>query len=237
MSFFRPRFIIFCIVIILGGLFAFRIFQYYQKILDGTLTLEEIPNVSFQNRMTTSAITKAVTSKIQTEDVFSEDDPSLGNSNAPLIIVEFADFACEYSKEVSHTIRYLATKFPEVIYYVYRDFPVVDIHPDATLAHEASECAHSQDIFWQYHDKLYANQEDFSKEALVRYAQEVGLDTTKFESCLSQNRYAPEVAKDLADGLAAGVYGTPTFFLNGVRVEGAIPEDIFTSIVEAFKPS
>jgi protein-disulfide isomerase len=164
-------------------------------------------------------------------DLATDDDPSLGSPDATLTIVEFADFGCPYSREVSYAIRRLASVYENDLRYVYRDFPLEDLHPQALVAAEAGECADAQDRFWAFHDQLYQHQSDLSREALVAYAAGVGLDVDLFESCLDSGRYVAEVQADFAEGAAAGVYGTPTFFVNGVRIPGAIPEDVLEKII------
>jgi protein-disulfide isomerase len=167
----------------------------------------------------------------QSASIVSTDDPALGRTDATLTIVEFADFECPFSREASLTMRELSLKYPERIHYIYRDFPISDTHPLAQKAAEAGECAAEQGQFWQYHDKLYANQSDLSSDRLNEFASELGLNTQAFESCLSSGRKRQEVLDDYQDGLAAGVRGTPTFFLNGTKVEGSIPKELFEQLI------
>ncbi len=224
------------IVILLGaGLFAWQVFSYYQKIVNGTITTADFPTLAFTDKLTSSRITRAAVSETsEVVDVVTDDDPSLGSLNAPLTIVEFADFACPYSQEVSYAIRRIAQTFGSTVRYIYRDFPLSEVHPDAELAAEAGNCANEQDHFWEFHDKLFANQQDLSRTSLLRYAEQVGMSKQKFESCLNSGKFKGEVAEDLAAGEKAGVYGTPTFFFNGHKVEGAIPENVLNQIVAAF---
>ena len=121
------------------------------------------------------------------------------------------------------------------IKFVYRDFPLIDIHPDAFKAAEASHCAQEQGRYWAYHDQLFLNQTDLSEAALKKYAESVGLDVAKFEVCLKSGTYQAQVARDLQDGLALGVRGTPTFFINGLKIEGAIPKTAWDAILERLK--
>lgn len=232
----RSVFSLFFVVLLIGaGLFTWQVFSYYQKIVDGSLTTTDLPSYNFANRLTTSALARAASNGgAETADVISSDDPSLGNPGALLTIVEFADFGCSYSAEASHTLRRAAQNFGGLVRYIYRDFPLADIHPDAVLAAEAGGCANEQDQFWAYHDKLYQNQSALGRDDLLTYASQVGLSRQKFESCLNSGRYKEEVREDMRAGEVAGVYGTPTFFFNGHRIEGAIPEETLTQIIEAF---
>ncbi len=234
MSLPRTSFIVLVLFLAALGVFAARVYSFYHKIDSGTLTAAEIPDVSYASRLSTSQLAQASASNVGGIDVVTTDDPSMGSKDAPLTIVEFADFGCPYSEQVSHVLRRLATLYPETIHYIYRDFPLADLHPEAVLAAVAGECAEEQKSFWAYHDKLYQHQDALSEEDLIRYAEEVGMDKRDFRTCLNSGRYTDEVVEDISDGSAAGVYGTPTFFLNGTRVEGAIPDDVLTQIVTAF---
>ncbi|MEK9130922.1 MAG: DsbA family protein [Patescibacteria group bacterium] len=233
----RTVFSILFVVVLLGaGLFIGLIFSYYQKIMDGTISAKDLPRYAFTDRMTSSAVARQSASGVGSVDVVTSDDPSIGPADAILTIVEFADFSCPFSKEESYVVRRAAETYSGLIRVIFRDFPLTDIHPDARLAAEAGSCAQSLGQFWPYHDKLFANQVDFSREALIDYALEVGLSAQKFESCLNSTQVKEEVAQDIADGQAAGVYGTPTFFFNGQRIEGAVPEAIFGKIISYFVP-
>lgn len=229
------RAILFLIAIFVLGLLVWRIIYYYQQIRDGRLSVSEF---SFSDRLTTSTITRVLAAApAGAVEVESEDDPTLGSKDAPLVIVEFADFSCPYSRQVSDIVRRLAQNFGDQVRFVYRDFPLVDVHPQAARAAQAAACAHDQHEFWSYHDKLFQNQDDFSDAALISYAEQIGLDVNEFQECLDSGLFEKEVADDLADGLAAGVVGTPTFFFNGQKVEGAIPAEVFESLIRAFLES
>ncbi|MDP3026471.1 MAG: DsbA family protein, partial [Nanoarchaeota archaeon] len=99
-------------------------------------------------------------------------------------------------------------------------------------AAEASECAHEQDKFWEYHDKLFENQNALTVEDLKKYASDLKLDTIKFNDCLDSGKYESEVQKDLSDGQKYGVSGTPAFFINGKLISGAQPFSVFQQIIE-----
>ena len=113
-----------------------------------------------------------------------------------------------------------------------RDFPLSSIHPFAQKASEATECADDQDKFWEYHDRVFENQAAMTVEDLKGYAQEMGLDTGEFNECLDSGKYEQEVLQDMQDGRAAGVSGTPAFFINGQLVSGAQPFTVFQQIID-----
>lgn len=160
-----------------------------------------------------------------------DNDPTLGNPNAPLQIVEFADFECPYSRDESFVIRELTARYPNKIHFVYRDFPLDDIHPHARVAAQAGACAERQGKFWALHDKMFQNADRLGELDIKTYALESGLDMVKFNQCFDEGQTKEEVQIDRADGVAAGVQGTPTFFINGKRVAGAIPMGLWEEIV------
>lgn len=211
------------------AVFVWRVVHYMRLIQSGGIVdLEE----SYAQEMSISRLAAAAASANNNVEVDSVDDPSLGSENAALTIVEFADFGCPYSRQVSFLMRSLVYEYGDQIRYVYRDFPLVDLHPDAARAAEAGECADDQGKFWELHDKMYQNQSDLSEEAVVQYARELDLDMGRFLSCLSSHAYAAEIQEDYEAGLAAGVVGTPTFFFNGIKVEGAIPADVLRALID-----
>jgi protein-disulfide isomerase len=114
---------------------------------------------------------------------------------------------------------------------VFRDYPL-PFHDNAQLASEAAQCAHEQDQFWAYHDKLFENQQGLQKEKLKQYAAGLGLDTAAFDACLDEGRYKARVEEDYQYGQTVGVTGTPAFFINGRFLSGAQPFDAFKAIID-----
>ena len=117
-----------------------------------------------------------------------------------------------------------------------RDFPLNAIHPHAQKAAEATECADDQGKFWEYHDAVFANQSAIDVESLKGYAAQLDLDTGAFDDCLDEGKQSSEVEKDAEDGRAAGVSGTPAFFVNGELVSGAIPFEDYPDQSGAMRP-
>jgi len=218
------------VLLVILAVFALRVIMIYDKISRGDyqdLALDFGGLVSTGQGLVDS-------SSDEVYDVTTDDDPSFGSSDAPLTIVQFADFGCPFCADTSYTVRRLESRYPNQIRFIFRDFPITENHPDSQLAAEAAECANEQGVFWEYHDKLYQNQSDHSRDALKVYALELNMDYNSFVACLNSGRFRSEVQDDYAAGVMAGVYGTPTFFFNGNRVQGAIPDDIFVLIVDAF---
>ena len=160
-----------------------------------------------------------------------DDDPVLGSPDARVLIIEFGDYQCPscrmFWKDVEPRLRkdYIDTGKVKL---VFRDFPLTQIHPEAMLAAMAVDCAGEQNKYWEYHDKVYREQYNkgddvirFKAADLKKWAKDTKLDAAKFDQCLDSEKYKNEVMKDRMDGEAAGVQGTPTFFINGRVMGGA----------------
>jgi protein-disulfide isomerase len=129
-------------------------------------------------------------------------------------------------------VKEIMKQFGDKIYFVFRDFPLNDIHPHAQHAAEAAEAAATQDKFWQMHDYLFEHQKVLDDDHLLEYAQKVGLDTDKFKKEMSGHIYAPLINKSIKNGIDSGVEGTPTFFINGVRYEDSWDLDTFSNVLK-----
>lgn len=163
-----------------------------------------------------------------------DDDPAKGPEDAAVTVIEFSDFQCPFcSRFYAQTLPQLNENYGDRIRFVFRDFPLTSIHPFAQKAAEAAECADDQDAFWGYHDLLFENQSALDIDSLKGYASSLELDTATFDECLDSGKYAAEVEKDVQDGVAAGVRGTPAFFINGRLISGAQPYQVFEAAIEA----
>lgn len=158
-------------------------------------------------------------------------DPVRGPASAPVEIVEFSDFQCPFCARVVPTLARLRDTFGDQIKIVFRDFPLTSIHPEAFQAAEAADCAREQDRFWEYHDRLFANQRALATADLKRHAAELGLDPATFDACLDEGRSRARVDEDLQAGQALGVSSTPAVFINGRHVAGAQPYEVFDAII------
>lgn len=160
-----------------------------------------------------------------------DDDPASGPADAPITIVEFSDFNCQYCGRFARdTLPLLRQNYGDQIHFVYRDFAILG--PSSLEAAIASECANDQNAFWVYHDLLFANQGNFSQESLVSYAAQAELNTEQFIACLLDSAVRQEVLADTAEAQRLGATGTPTFFINGRPVVGAQPYEVFVSIID-----
>ncbi len=168
-------------------------------------------------------------------EVSSDDDPVLGNKDAPVTIIEFSDFQCPFcARFFSETFPLLEENYVNTgkVKIVFRDFPL-NFHPEAEPAALAAECADEQGKFWEYHDLLFKNQDALSAENYKKWAQDLGLDTVAFSDCLDSQKYLDEVKADVEDGVKYGVTGTPAFFVNGQAVTGAQPYEVFQKEIDA----
>jgi protein-disulfide isomerase len=164
--------------------------------------------------------------------VTSEGAPFRGSATAPVTIVEFSDFHCSFCKRVLPTLNELMAKYGDTVKLAFRDFPLDGSHPLARRAAEAARCARDQEKFWEYHDLLFANAPKASQDQLKAYAEEVAIDIPKFERCLASSIHAAAVQKDFDEGIRSGVTGTPTFFVNGRVLAGALPVEAFTRVID-----
>jgi len=155
-----------------------------------------------------------------------------GNLRAPLTVVEFGDFECPGCATSEAAARQIRAQYGDRIRFVFRQFPLRKMHPQAEKAAEASECAAEQGKFWEALDKLYAERADSSVGALKRYARELGLDQSRFDQCLDSGEAASRVSQDLADGHALKVIGTPTWFIGQKVVFSPLDFATFSQLVD-----
>jgi protein-disulfide isomerase len=166
-------------------------------------------------------------------DVPVDDDYILGPEDAPITLIEFSDFQCPYcSKWYAETFSQLLETYPGQIRFVYRDFPLTSIHPEALPAAEAANCAGEQGKYYEYHNSLFSNKYQLGSESYPQYASELSLDTNKFEECLNSDRQKQEVMDDLQWASELGIQSTPTFFINGIPLVGAQPFESFQQVID-----
>lgn len=164
-------------------------------------------------------------------EVSADDDPVKGPNSAKVTIIEFSDFQCPFCGRAQATLNQIQDTYGDDVKFVFRDFPL-GFHENAQKSAEAAECAHEQGKFWEYHDLLFENQEALAVTDLKGYAAELDLDTKQFNECLDSGKYEEEVKSDMDDGIAAGVKGTPAFFINGRSIVGAQPFANFKKVID-----
>lgn len=174
-------------------------------------------------------------------DVSPDDDPSLGNKNAKVTVIEFSDYQCPFCRTFwKESFSQLKKEYIDTgkIKFVYRDYPL-SFHPMAEPSAQAGECADDQGKYWEFHDKIFGEQDKkgqgtvtYTVQELKLWASQIGLNQTKFNQCLDSGKYKAEVQKDFDDGNSAGVSGTPTTFINGRSLVGAQPYASFKAIID-----
>lgn len=211
--------------------FAKRTYSYYEQIRTGTVDFSKFEHGATTNLTNAQEVKNPNLAYVNN----FADDPSLGPVDAKLTIVAFEDFQCPNSAAVFLAIKQVLSNYGSQVRFVYRDFPITDLHENAQVAAEASQCANEQGKFWPYHDLLYQHQAQLDVTHLKGYAEQLGLQKDQFDNCLDSGKYTEEVKADFADGLRAGVGGTPTFFFNGNKLAGVITYAGFQKIINYFQ--
>jgi protein-disulfide isomerase len=163
--------------------------------------------------------------------VSTDDDPAIGPEDAPITIVQFAEFQCPYCGRAKETVDQVLEAYPGLIRLVYRDYPL-SFHDRAIPAAVAANCAGAQGKYFEMYDQLMANQQSLTDADLARYASNAGVELTEWMTCLSDPAQAEEVQADFEDGAKLGVNGTPAFFVNGIMLSGAQPFSAFKEIID-----
>jgi Na+/H+ antiporter NhaA len=167
------------------------------------------------------------------EDVDPERDHVRGPDSAPVTLVEYGDYQCPYCGQAEVVVRELLDEFGDELRYVWRHLPLNDVHANAQMAAEATEAAAAQGAFWPMHDRLLAAQDELSPRDLRVQAEELGLDDERFWDELRRRTHAERVAEDVGSADTSGVAGTPSFFINGRRHQGAYDVDTLSAAVRA----
>ncbi len=158
--------------------------------------------------------------------------PSKGAANAPIQIIEFADYQCPYCSATEPTVNKLLDKYKDKIRVVFKSYPLLQIHPQAMNAALAAQCANEQDKFWGMHDVLFENHAKLSDSVYLPFAKNLGLDIPKFQACFSSPVSKASVMADYEYGQTLGISATPAFYINGILLMGAQPYSEFESIIE-----
>lgn len=166
-----------------------------------------------------------------TVEVANGERPARGPANAPITIVAFSDYECPFCKRGEETLEQVIETYGDKVKVFHRDYPL-SFHANAHAAAQAAHCANDQSKFWEYHTKLF-EASDLTATGLASIAKDLALDEGKFSECLSSGKYKAAVDKEMADGNAAGVNGTPAFFINGRSLSGAQPFEAFKEIIDA----
>ena len=236
------------IIIITIGIAGFFAGSYTSNLNSDQISQEELKEVIaklelkiLQNQLPSNQ--PKIPLKISTDN-----DPIIGNPNAPITIIEFSDFQCPFcAKFHIQTLPKIIDEYIKegTVKLVFRDFPIQSIHSNALPASLAAECANEQGKFKEMHDKLFDKQNEWNNKNIDnviilfnQYALEIGLEEEKFDSCLRHGKYVEEIQKDLNDGRTYGISGTPGFFIGNdkigfVELKGAQPFESFKKVIDS----
>lgn len=155
-----------------------------------------------------------------------------GDPNAPVTIVEFADFQCPYCQRSEAALKEVLAKYGSRVKLAWEDFPLSEIHSHAEKAAEAARCAGDQGKYWEYHDSLFADQSKLDEASLTARANTLHLDQATFQSCLDSGKFKSQVEADRQAGIKLGISGTPSYFVNGVFASGVQSVEEFQKLIE-----
>lgn len=158
-------------------------------------------------------------------------DHVLGSPAAPAALVEYGDYACPHCARAHYEVAEVLRRAGNDVRYAFRQFPLTHLHPPALLAAQAAEAAGAEGRFWPMHSLLFANQNTLELADLVSCATTIGIDTHRFSRELQSGTHLPKIETDFRSGASSGVHETPTFFLNGVRLEGSWDADSLTAAI------
>jgi protein-disulfide isomerase len=163
----------------------------------------------------------------------SERDHSQGPSTAAVTLVQYGDYECPYTRQSTTIVRAIQQQLGEQLRFVYRNFPLTEIHPHALHAALAAEAAVAQGKFWEMHDYIFQHQHTLADADLEQFAEAVGLDLQQYALALADQRALARIEEDVEGGERSGVQGTPTFFINGVLYRGSWEQDALLPALQA----
>lgn len=169
------------------------------------------------------------------QNISADDDPAQGPKTAPVTVVMFSDFQCSACARTHPVLKQVLAEYGDKVRFVVRDFPLENIHENAFAAAVAANAALAQGKFFEYTEVLYRNQDALDAASLKKYAADIGLNAKQFELDLSDEKNAAEIRKDIADGKSYGITGTPSIFVNGVKVRHLSAENFREAINKALK--
>ena len=143
-----------------------------------------------------------------------------GKEDASVVLIEYGDYQCPYCGKAFYSVKEAQKELGDNLKFIFRNFPLTEIHEHALHAAISAETASDQGKFWEMHDILFQNQNDLDDDSLIKYAEKIGLNTSKFEDDFTKNEHFQKVKEDYDSGIENGVQGTPAFFINGKLFEG-----------------
>jgi protein-disulfide isomerase len=218
------------ILLIFGGFFGYYLWAQKYAPESTQKELTERFNPSFSRA---PGLGSARSEAAQTVSQFIRPhNPTLGSETSRITIVAFIDFECPYCQKSYPIFEQMLQKYDSAVRVVYKNFPIPAIHPNAMGAAIGSACAHEQDKFWPYYHTLFRDY-NLAPERITQIGEEIKLDTKKYLTCIENESTSPNVRQDIEDGIALGVQGTPTYFVNQQKLEGVVDIATWDSILLA----
>ncbi len=193
--------------------------NYFRGLISQAITKGEIE---------VTGATKPATPKVNV-DINSA--PAKGPENAPITIVEFADFQCPFCASAQPVVDEILKQYKDKVRFVFKNYPLVQIHPEAIPAAIAAECANKQGKYWQMHDALFENHKKLNEETYMSLAQKIGLKIDDFNNCRKDQAMHDKINADIEYGQSLGINATPAFYINGVQLMGALPKSEFEKVI------
>ncbi len=207
--------------------------RYFWHAMVGILTLALIIFVFFAFSLNSSNKITFTDNTTLSQPSITIADPSIGDDDAAMTIVNFGDYQCEACATLDETLTSIAETFPGQIRLVWKDMPNSSLHTEATNAAVAARCAEKQDKFFEYHAYLFANQSSLGSDLYIALAEQLGLKASSFTRCVENADTLPLVQRSYEEGVALQIAATPTVFLNGERYTGSLTESSLTSAIRA----
>lgn len=220
----KPNYLKFIIIILGIILLIFVAFGVYFSLTNqeeiGNLYLAG-PNTE-RGQLLSNNLVSVWSPGLITQPTLNDSNPVLGKSEAPLTIYEFSSFGCPYSTQIQPLLKRVLAEYPQKVKIVWKDQPLEETYPGATLAHQAARCAQTQNQFWPYHDLLWQNQNDLGQENLINLAQQLKLNKKEFEKCLESKETLPLIEQDEKEAEALLIAGAPHLYINNQELFGLI---------------
>lgn len=220
------------LAILAGAIFAVIVLQYRAQILS-----EQLPRTNTTSTFTAMKNSTTPTTHPTRADLEISHRPTLGSPSAPHTIVEFVDLKCPNCRTAEPIIRQVAARYGNTVKIIFRHFPIESLHPGASDLATLAYCAGEQGRYPIVEQLLFRDQdtlpEQITADNVIQIANEAGLDRTNLASCLKASTTQTEIQRDLADGIRFGVRGTPTFFLDGNKIEGVLPLENWEKILQS----
>jgi len=174
-----------------------------------------------------------MTPRIRLAKPVSERDHRQGPETATLTLVQYGDYECPYTRQSTWVVQAIQKQLGDQLRFVFRNFPLTEIHPHALHAALAAETAAMQGKFWEMHDYIFHHQHTLEDSDLVQFAATVGLERQQYARDMAHQHSLPHIEEDLEGGERSGVQGTPTFFINGVMYRGSWEHDALLAALQA----